>query len=836
MSVKKLLFGAMKAVSASNFIGKLDTANQYDEGLGITTDATGNVYLVGQANASTTTAATAFLAKASSTGAVSTKLTLDISGAEDKARAVAVDASGNIYVAGQANGTSETGYAFLVKYTSAGVISWQKSLDTSVLGGDRILTCKLDSSGNVYVLGNVFVAKYNSSGVMQWEAALYNSSFSETYVDMDLDSSGNVYCIVNSSYNPVRTFIIKYSTDGVISAQISVSNDIPYSIGVDSVGTVYTLSNCNNTNAGITGNPIAVSKYNSDLAYQWCYYFSFLNAGKLVVSSSGAIYIAIYNAGATNVTQLFRLTDTGSIVWARQLAATISGTAVPIYQTNITVDALGNMYGIGTVGATTAAYVFFYKFLADGTIPTMAGQAAGTYLLETGKIITYSIITNPTTTSLATRAGTTLASTFKCTQPAFIAASREQSGGSITSDDNARVDSSGNIVILDRANTSWFSSINSSTGVITPVIAVSGGIVPFKFVLDSSNNKFMIGVSTTSVFTAKILADNTLGWAKGIDTAGSDNAVAITIDSVGNVYIVGNPNNRAADNFILVAKYSNGTGTLIHQRYLTSSTKDAAYDIACYTSQNSVCVIGTVGTSTGLVVALYDSSLEIVWKKVIAGAFSAGKVAIDSSGNIYVAPYDIATFKGYLIKYNSAGTIQWQIKGNFSNAAISCDSAGNVYILSEGVLKFNSSGVYQWGISFNFSSGGVVSGLTVSGTSIIIRYRNATTYSNTIVMSTDGGIGTTFGRYPLNQSNTVTLSVTNQTNLALQTSTLSETTAITVNSNLGAMISMADPSVTITTATTTLYPNQTYGLGALNIAGSLASSTSTIPAVTQTLS
>jgi len=104
----------------------------------------------------------------------------------DYANGVATDSSGNVYVTGGTkgglDGNTSAGNTdlFVVKYNSSGTKQWTKQLGTS--GHDRARGVATDSSGNVYVTGDtyggldgntsagyndLFVVKYNSSGTKQ---------------------------------------------------------------------------------------------------------------------------------------------------------------------------------------------------------------------------------------------------------------------------------------------------------------------------------------------------------------------------------------------------------------------------------------------------------------------------------------------------------------------------------------------------------------------------------------------------------------------------------------------------------------------------------------------
>ncbi|MGI8924556.1 MAG: SBBP repeat-containing protein [Fimbriimonadales bacterium] len=72
----------------------------------------------------------------------------------DKAYAVAVDPSGNVYVTGESHGSIGSDYA-TIKYDSSGKEQWvARGPEESVLG-ERAVALAVDASGNVYVTGTV---------------------------------------------------------------------------------------------------------------------------------------------------------------------------------------------------------------------------------------------------------------------------------------------------------------------------------------------------------------------------------------------------------------------------------------------------------------------------------------------------------------------------------------------------------------------------------------------------------------------------------------------------------------------------------------------------------
>ncbi|MBK9510766.1 MAG: hypothetical protein IPO04_15565 [Cytophagaceae bacterium] len=129
------------------------------------------------------------------------------------------DASGNIYVTGNFNGTAvfgNTNYistgdndVFLAKYTSAGVFQWVRVAGSRA--GDIALDVCLDPSGNVLITGyyfdaitfgntilpysgacDVFVTKYDPSGNVLW-AKFAGGTGLDVSNTIETDAAGNVY-------------------------------------------------------------------------------------------------------------------------------------------------------------------------------------------------------------------------------------------------------------------------------------------------------------------------------------------------------------------------------------------------------------------------------------------------------------------------------------------------------------------------------------------------------------------------------------------------------------------------------------------------------------------
>ena len=133
---------------------------------------------------------------------------------DDFARALAVDAEGNVYVTGQTgNREEDPDNAFLtIKYSTEGDVLWTAPFDgpggPQGGGGNDIV---LDADGNVYVTGSITMTsewqntdyatiKYSPEGVQQWFIT-YNGpgNYIDNATAIALDAAGNVY-VTGQSY------------------------------------------------------------------------------------------------------------------------------------------------------------------------------------------------------------------------------------------------------------------------------------------------------------------------------------------------------------------------------------------------------------------------------------------------------------------------------------------------------------------------------------------------------------------------------------------------------------------------------------------------------------
>jgi type IX secretion system substrate protein/beta-propeller repeat-containing protein len=234
--------------------------NSIDAGYAIFVDAaTGEAYITGYTFRSTAADFNYITIKYNLAGAQQWATEYNSPDANyDEAHAIAVDASGNVYVTGTTQTLVLTNFDYgTVKYNSAGVQQWAMRYNGTGNDVDRANAIVLDASGNVYITGksvgagsaaeDAFTIKYNNAGATQWTAR-YNgpaNGYDEGKA-IAVDAAGAVY-ITGYSFtaganNDYTT--IKYDAAGTqewITKYNGTGNNVDQAAGisVDALGNVF---------------------------------------------------------------------------------------------------------------------------------------------------------------------------------------------------------------------------------------------------------------------------------------------------------------------------------------------------------------------------------------------------------------------------------------------------------------------------------------------------------------------------------------------------------------------------------------------------------------------
>ncbi len=233
--------------------------------------------------------------------------------------AIAVDAFGNVYVAGYSYGDGTSSDYTTIKYNSDGIEQWVARYNGPGNGNDLVFAMAVDEAGNVYVTGESYdnesrldytTIKYDGNGRRRW-VAKYNGpgNYNDSAKAIALDAFGNIY-VTGYSYSGAETredyATIKYNSSGrrLWVTRYAGPSGSPYSaydvanaITVDTLGNVYVTGY---SDGGATSYDYATVKYDSDGIEQWTARYNgsgndYDYAHAIALDSSDCVYVTGYS-------------------------------------------------------------------------------------------------------------------------------------------------------------------------------------------------------------------------------------------------------------------------------------------------------------------------------------------------------------------------------------------------------------------------------------------------------------------------------------------------------------------------------------------------------------
>jgi len=260
---------------------------------------------------------------------------------------------------------------------------------------------------------------------------------------------------------------------------------------------------------------------------------------------------------------------------------------------------------------------------------------------------------------------------------------------------------------------------------------------------------------------------NATGTAQWVRQAGA-NPLKVTLDRQGNSYLTGEYyggafgvlTNAGGENGsdVFVAKYD-GSGTLLWARGMGGPNSDDAGSVAidqegnCYATGrfDRSARFGTTNlTSAGadFFLAKYNAAGDLQWVRQGNGSSRGLGVAVDADGNVFAAGYFYSTITfgtntfapagpysfsdAFIVKYNSAGVVQWAQRAGGAASDYGVDMAsdvhGNCYVV--GYFGHNTGGTATFGDTTIVSIG--------QSDLFLAKYSNAGTLQ---WVRTGGGIG-----------------------------------------------------------------------------------------------
>jgi hypothetical protein len=278
-------------------------------------------------------------------------------------RSIEVDASGNVYITGRilvVDGNMVINRNVItIKYNSSGTTEWVSTYDGGGISDEYGNDIEVDASGNVFVAGEAnvsgfsndfLVIKYNSSGVQQW-ATTYDGpgpdSWSDIAYALKLDGAGNILATGETSglngFSDGLT--MKLNPSGTIlwlSFYVSPNNfdDILTELVIDESGYVYAGGTSDGPSSAdtnkfliikydpATGEEMWVAAYNGGLSAE-LRNLLLDGSGNLIAAGGG--YFDPFNYG------IVKYNSSGELQW-------VTGGLEYLYYPTFTLDSEDNVY------------------------------------------------------------------------------------------------------------------------------------------------------------------------------------------------------------------------------------------------------------------------------------------------------------------------------------------------------------------------------------------------------------------------------------------------------------------------------------------------------------
>jgi Beta-propeller repeat len=278
--------------------------------------------------------------------------------------AIALDGSGNVYVAADAAIPNDpnTRFCVTIKYNAAGDEQWVAVYDGG-MNNNGPAAIAVDGATNVYVTGNIqscpafdyLTLKYDSAGQERWVARYQGpGTGGDSANAIAVDDSGNVYVTGVSYTSGISSSTIKYNSAGQQQwvARYDQGDYAAHALTINSFSNVYVTGGIAAPNGDSDYGTI---KYNSARQQQWLALYdgpsanSYDSANAIAVDGAGNVYVTGRSAGPG----IYGYPDYATVKYdsagQQQWVARYNGPGDTDDQAvAIAVDTLGNVYVTGT--------------------------------------------------------------------------------------------------------------------------------------------------------------------------------------------------------------------------------------------------------------------------------------------------------------------------------------------------------------------------------------------------------------------------------------------------------------------------------------------------------
>jgi hypothetical protein len=323
------------------------------------------------------------------------------------------DSSGNIFVVGAHEAAHAYRSIFVVKISPSGSILWQKSTNTGVYNiWVSAMDIKVADSGNIYVSGSyspslqnfsdrALTIKLDSSGNFVWGRSFQTggTSANSPYV-LTLDSSENVY--TQSVHASPSRVLSKLNSNGTLQFRVANPYLATYNMATDPSGNSYFVTEGLSTVtalARINTNGTQTLRVTAPSTHKF---------KDVAVDSSGNVYVVGTSFTSEQVVEIAKFSTSGGLLWSRAL----SSPSFPS-STNTTISIRGNTLYLLIFGADGSPQTILCKLSVENGMNL--GVSIGGHRVENVTITanvtsapkTYSSSQVPTSLNLVSAAPTT---------------------------------------------------------------------------------------------------------------------------------------------------------------------------------------------------------------------------------------------------------------------------------------------------------------------------------------------------------------------------------------------------------------------------------------------
>ncbi len=550
-------------------------------------------------------------------------------------------------------------YPALLSIDSTGAVVWGQTFSAGRSG--RIEEVALDSVGNVYAVGGTLnaastltqpmILKYSSAGVLQWQK-IFTSTDNLTFSACAVDSAGLVYAVGYSSANPVYGILMCIDSAGASVWQTKVR----YAISTPTIGAAPLT--------GISARTSGMLVLNGAMAYNnspdnsqgvaqrlpsssatvgtWGYLV--YEPLALVASNLGYTATALAQAVTTPALALTTSALVSSTPTTSFSKATVSAYKywfgvmfggvgeLSLYHADAVVDSAKNVYFVGYIATAPSAAVYVTKVNAAGQLVWQRRYLTG-YNTGNGARITLNTAQDTLYVYLPNSGADTFDIITYSVSGVLGLQKRIPNKGTVSY--------SSNLISLDAADNVYVYSQTSAAAPYTAITKLSSALAlvyskqfttasrsEYGNVLSTSSGTYVTNMDVANQWAvlSKISTDGTtVLWQRFVKDATNEYKIG-SIQTYSSTYVYVGLYDLNTNDRIAVGKYDSSTGAAVWQRRITGLTSLQAGVCIAVDSADNCYVMSSLSTVTPVyitVIAKFDSAGNQVWQRKLTSPVDA---------------------------------------------------------------------------------------------------------------------------------------------------------------------------------------------------------------------